>query len=182
MKRWAILLMLFFSLLDAVDLHDIYSLYRNHEYKEACNRGYQIFHRYKEKGDFLMLYAFACLKADYIDRLAVPIISLRKTKSERANASYFATILLQKKLLYHALIDHMDISHLQLPKTDYILSKVFDLFVNKRYQLNKKGQYVLSKNGDKIFYILYAVPGKRFPKMIIEERTTNQLIKTHRYW
>ncbi len=130
-----------------------------------------------------MLYGLSCLNADHIDRLAVPMISLRyDSKAQRVNASYFATILLQKKLLIHALIDHVDLSNLSLPKTDYLLSKVFELYSQKAY--TKHGyKYHLHPNEDKeTTYVLYLLGDPKKGKLVIEERHHNRLIKTHRYW
>lgn len=129
-----------------------------------------------------MLYGFACLKSDYIDRLAIPLTSLRSTKTERANASYFATILLQKKLLYHAMIDHIDISHLVLPKTDYVLSKVFDLYVRNEYKKIDDKYYLTSKESDGLLYVLYTQSNGKSYKMVLEERLGGNIIKIHKYW
>jgi hypothetical protein len=167
---------------EASELDRLYRLYSQKNYTKACQLGLKIFNDNKRNSKFLMLYAFSCLKADYIDRLAVPMTGLRRTRSERANASYFATIILQKKLLYHSLLDDVDISDLRLPKTDYILSKVFDMYTRKEYK-EADGKYLFhSGENPDLTYILYVVRGKGAPKMVIEERLDGETIKTHRYW
>ena len=179
-----VLLLLIAGLLNlsASDLDRLYRLYSQKQYAKACQLGLRIFNQHKKNSKFLMLYGFSCLNADYIDRLAVPMTGLRRTKTERANASYFATILLQKKLLYHAILDGVDISDLKLPKTDYILSKVFDMFTKNEYK-KADGRYLFkSKENPDLSYVLYAVYGKGAPKMVIEERLDGEIIKTHRYW
>ncbi|WP_300367338.1 hypothetical protein, partial [Hydrogenimonas sp.] len=125
---------------------------------------------------------FSCLKADYIDRLAVPMTGLRHSKTERANASYFATIILQKKLLYHALLDNVDISNLRLPETDYILSKIFDMYTKHQYKKVDEKYYFNAKEKNDMLYVLYIAHGKGSPKMIIEERLDNHILNVHRYW
>ncbi len=166
----------------SADMDRLFSLYQQKRFKKACHLGLKMFKKHKNNSRFLMLYGLSCLNADYIDRLAVPLTGLRYTKAERANASYFATILLQKKLLYHALIDNVDISNLKLPKTDYILSKVFDLFTQKKYEKIDGKYYFSPKDKLSLLYILYIEKGDRVSKMIIEERLDGQIIKIHRYW
>ena len=182
MGKIAILTILLTTLLSAATVQDLYNLYHAKKYEQGCKLGLRIFDKYKKDSKFLMLYAFSCLKADYIDRLAVPMTGLRRTKSERANASYFATIILQKKLLYHALLDNVDISHLKLPSTDYILSKIFDMYTNGKYK-KVDGRYIFTpENGNGLYYVLYIERGKGAPKMVIEERLDDHTIKRHRYW
>ncbi len=169
-------------LLCADGLKDIYNLYQSGKYKQACNKGLRIFNKYRKNSDFLMLYGFSCLKADYINRVAIPMIGLRKSKTARANASYFATVFLQKKLLLHALLDHTDISQLKLPVTDHIISKVFQLYVEKKYR-KKDNLYIFQDPKDsEISYYLYTSKKYDIPIIVIEERKSKQLIKTHRYW
>ncbi|WP_457597203.1 hypothetical protein [Hydrogenimonas sp.] len=181
MKKLLILSFLSITLFGAEgDLKRLYSMYSQKEYAKACQLGLRLFNRHKKNSKFLMLYALSCLNADYIDRLAVPMTGLRKTKTERANASYFATVILQKKLLYHALLDDVDISHLRLPKTGYILSRVFDMYTKQRY-VYENGVYRFEpENG--VVYLLYVDRSKRPPQMVIEERKEGKTIKRHRYW
>jgi len=182
MRLLSLLLVLSIASLGASDLDRLYRLYSQKQYAKACQLGLRIFNQNKKNSKFLMLYGFSCLNADFIDRLAVPMTGLRRTKTERANASYFATIILQKKLLYHAVLDGVDISDLKLPKTDYILSRVFDMFTKNDYK-KADGRYLFkSKENPDLSYVLYIEYGRGAPKMIIEERLDGQIIKTHRYW
>ncbi|BBG65682.1 hypothetical protein NNO_0979 [Hydrogenimonas sp.] len=182
MKKIIITALIFSSFIYAGDMDRIYKLYKQQSYKEACQLGLRMFKKYKKESKFLMLYGLSCLKADYIDRLAVPLTGLRNSKSERANASYFATILLQKKLLYHSLLDGVDISNLKLPKTDYILSKVFDLYTKKEYKKVDDRYYIIPEKGSDMMYVLYIDRSDDIDKMVIEERLDNHIIKVHRYW
>lgn len=114
-----------------------------------------------------------------IDRLAVPVTGLRKTKEARANASYFSAILLQKKLLYHAVVDGVDISGLKLPTTDFVLSRVFDLYSNKQY-LEKEGTYTL--NDDETTYKMFVIDDDKFKKLIIQQLKNGNVVSTHTYF
>ncbi len=182
MKKALLVSALLLSSLTSADIESLYKLYQSKKYKQACQLGLRMFKEQKKDSRFLMLYGLSCLNADYIDRLAVPMTALRYSKTERANASYFATILLQKKLLYHSLLDGIDISNLKLPKTDYILSKVFDLYTKKEYKKVDDKYYFIPKKGAGLMYVLYLEGTGRVTKMTIEERLDDHIIKIHRYW
>jgi hypothetical protein len=157
-------------------------LFQNKIYKEVCSIGTKNFNNYRDDEEYISLYAFSCLYSDQIDRLAIPIILLRNSKESRANASYFSTILMQKKLLYHSLMDGYDISNLNLATTDYILSKVFDLYV-KIGKYEKRQFYIFhDKESPKVTYKLYLQKTLKTTKMIIEEYYDNILVKKHIYW
>ena len=138
-----LLLLLSVYALFASPRSNIYDLYQNGDYLRACNEGVKQLSANKEDEKFVSLYAFACLKADKIDRLALPIIMLKHSKSARRNAAYFAVILMQKNLLIHALENRTPISGLVLPSTDYVLSRVFDL-AGRSDQLGKKSPLALT--------------------------------------
>ena len=163
-------------------MQKLYKLYKAKAYKEACNYGLRNFSKYKGNSDYIMLYAFACLNADYIDRLAVPSTALRKTATERKNAAYFSTILLQKKLLYTALIDGTDIFGIRLPVTTYPLSIVFDKYSKKEYTL-RQGVYYFTddRNPDRTYHLYLERVGQNF-HMVLEEYEKGKLQKTHKYW
>ncbi|HLD23661.1 MAG TPA: hypothetical protein VJA83_06930 [Sulfuricurvum sp.] len=124
---------LFFVLLTASSLADsnqrLFNLYQQGNYLEACNLGRQGFPYHQADEPYVSLYAFSCLKADLIDRLAGPIMTLNQTKESRANAAYFSVIVMQKKLLLQALYDNKPIKNLKFPTSSYLLSKVFDLYL-----------------------------------------------------
>jgi hypothetical protein len=161
---------------------DLLNLYENEKYTQVCDIGFRNFNRYSKDEDFLSLYAFGCLHADFLDRIAVPVSLLKYTKEARANAAYFSVILMQKKLLYHALVDGYELSRFKLPTTDYILSKVFDFYValGKHEQ---RGFYLFDDpNNPKLTYKLYLEKDNIPYKIVIEEYYDNTLIKKHLYW
>ncbi len=178
-----IILALFFTLtLYAGAKEDVFALYQDENYEKACKLGFKYFSINRKDEEYISLYAFACMYADYIDRLAVPISILRYTQQGRANAAYFSVILMQKKLLYHALLDDYDISSLKMPTTNFILSKVFDLYA-KLGKHQKKDFYIFTDtNDEKIKYKLYVIRENNVRKIIIEEFYDNISIKRHVYW
>jgi len=161
---------------------NMFSLYQNNKYNDVCSIGFNNLYAHSKDEEFVSLYAFSCLKSDYIDRLAIPITMLKFTQESRSNAAYLSVILMQKKLLYHALLDGYDISELKLPTTDYVLSKVFDLYA----QLQKHDPRIFyifeDENDHKLTYKLYLSKDKRVKKMVIEEFYETTMLKQHIYW
>jgi hypothetical protein len=161
---------------------DMFTLYQNQKFEDVCGIGFDNFKENKRDEEFVSLYAFACLKSDYIDRLAVPTAVLKFSEESRANSAYFSVILMQKKLLYHALIDKYDLSSYTLPTTDYVLSKVFDLYT-KLGKHNSRAFYLFEDPNDpKVTYKLYLSRDTRVTKMVIEEFYDTIAIKRHIYW
>ena len=177
------LLILFLTLNLYADIkEDMFTLYQNEKYEEVCNIGFSNFRTYRQSEEYISLYAFSCLKADYIDRLSIPIATLKYSKEARANSAYFSVILMQKKLLYHALVDNYDLSLLKLPSTDYILSKVFDLYVKLGEHEPRSFYLFEDENNNKLTYKLYLVKDDKLSKIVIEESYNSIIIQQHSYW
>ena len=146
-KKIIILLLILINITFAKTLEDIKNLYSDGEYSKACTMSGGLYMAYKDDEVFLNLFADSCLKSDMLNRMMLPIIKLYRTKAARENAAYFSTILYEKKILYHALCDGIDISYMNLPKTNYILSKIFDRFIRGKYSL-KNGSYWFSDDAN----------------------------------
>lgn len=160
----------------------MFTLYQNHKYESVCKIGYKNFRYNTKDEEYISLYAFACLKSDYIDRLSTPIGMLKFSKEARSNAAYFSVILMQKKLLYHSLVDGYNINALELPTTDYVLSKVFDLY-SKIGKHEKRLYYLFEDKEDKkLTYKLYLSKDNKTKRIVIEEFYDSILIKKHTYW
>lgn len=178
-----ILLILLFNLVLFADIkQNMLNLYENNKYEDVCTIGFNNFKTYKKDEEFISLYAFACLNSDYIDRLAIPAAMLKFSPEARANSAYFSVILMQKKLLYHAMVDNYDLSSLELPTTNYILSKVFDLY-SKLGTHTARNFYLFEDAKDKkLTYKLYLDKSKKLNKIVIEEFYDNITLKRHIYW
>jgi len=161
---------------------EMFNLYQNQKYEKVCSIGFDYFKENKKDEEFVTLYAFACLKSDYIDRLAIPTAILKFSKESRANSAYFSVILMQKKLLYHALVDNYDLSEFRLPTTDYVLSRVFDLYA-KLGKHEPRAFYLFNDPNDpKLTYKLYLSRDYKLDKIVIEEFYDTITIKRHVYW
>jgi len=177
-----LLLLLFLTLsLYANSKQDMLSLYKDSKFKESCDIGYEEGYKNKYDEEFMTIYASACLKSDYINRLSMPVSILRKTKESRANAAYFSIILMQKKLLYYAMVDKFNISTLKLPTTEHVLSIVFDLYVKATKDTQKESYTFTNPTDSSLTYKLYVTRGN-IPKVSIDEYKDSQIIKQHIYW
>ena len=182
MRHIILLGLLFLSILSADIKKDLYHLYQDKQYTEACSKGLKVFQKYRKDEEFVSLYAFSCLYADHIDRLAVPISTLKHSEEARSNSAYFSVILMQKKLLYHSLVDNYKLSDLKLPTTDHVLSIVFDLYA-KTDQTRKRDYYTFKDiNNEKISYKLYLQNDTHLKKMVIEEYYDTIMTHRHIYW
>jgi len=176
-----ILLFIFLSL-NADVKNDMFDFYQNEKFEKVCNIGHRVLDLNAKDEEFVSLYAFGCLKSDYIDRLTIPISLLKFTKESRSNSAYFSIILMQKKLLYHSLVDGYELSSLKLPSTDYVLSKVFDLY-SKLGRHDLRSVYIFEDTiNPKINYKLYLEKDAGLSKMVIEEFYDTIAVHRHVYW
>lgn len=181
-KKIIILFLILINISFAKTLDDIKDLFLNGKYAKACSMSGALYNAYKDDEVYLNLFADSCLKSDMINRLMLPIIKLNKTKSARENAVYFSTILYEKKLLYYALCDGANISYINLPKTNYILSKIFDKFVRGKYNF-KNGSYWFSDDSNiDVKYQLSIVKNSKIKKMYLRTYKNSKIIKTRIYW
>jgi len=168
--------------LHANEKQKLYQLYQSENFQDACNYGMHVFHPLRKDESFVSLYAFSCLKADYIDRLAVPITILKHSKEARTNASYFSIVLMQKKMLYHSLMDNSEIPALRLPTTDNVISKVFDLYMQDKEKTEHTIHHYRDPISPKRTYKLYISHNRSVDNMIIEEYYDTMLTNRHVYW
>lgn len=156
MKKLFLSTALFLSVLHADIQNQMFQLYQKAAYKEVCTLGIQNFKQIQANEKQLSLYAFSCLNADQIDRLNTPIKTLNQSPEARANASYFALLILQKKLLIQALYDNYPLKLLKLPTSSHLLSNVFDLYCKDPQSNNSIKEYTDHKN-PKQTYKLYTI-------------------------
>jgi hypothetical protein len=175
-----LLLFLFTSALFSDVPNQMIRLYQNGAYLESCTLGIQNFKLIQTNEAYTSLYAFSCLNADKIDRLNTPLKTLNQTSEARANASYFALLVLQKKLLIQALYDNYPLKALKLPTSSHLLSKVFNL-----YSKNNQNATSLKEYQDPInprqSYKLYTVQSDTAKTFAIDEYYDKILTKHHVY-
>ena len=106
--------------------------------------------------------------------------SLVGTASSRENASYFSTLILQKRLIYQFMIDDFDLSHLKLPTSPHLLSHVFEQLSMKQYKLlSKEPKSIEIDAGEKKFIL--SVSDDKPKKIFIDEYSSTGEFKRHWY-
>jgi hypothetical protein len=128
MKKIALFLMISYGVVYASSASLMYQLYQRGEYAASCELGFNHFKEFKSNEGYVSLYAFACLKADNLDRLVAPLGALSSSPEARANASYFAMVVFQKELLIHALYDNYSLKGVNFPVSSHLLSRIFALY------------------------------------------------------
>lgn len=150
--------------------------YKDGEYKKSCIKGIKLLRRGEKNEQVLSLIGDACAKADYIDILGDIQKYQRKTTKARENASYFTTILAQKRLIFQFMFDNLELDNLKFPQTNHIISKVFTNLSRNNFTIKQNiPKRVLIKDGNEK-YLLYTHKNK-----IYIEETTNQTMIKHRY-
>lgn len=180
MKFLALLALFLILPLAANNKQKLFNLYQQGEYLNACNFGLKGLTYFQEDEAYVSLYAFSCLKADVIDRLATPIMILNQTKEARANASYFSLILMQKKLLMQALYDNKPIKNLKFPTSSYLLSKIFDLYLQNPQPTQLIKEYPDPANA-RLSYKLYTTVSNGRKSIAIDEYYDKILTLHHVY-
>lgn len=181
--RYIFLIFLFFTHSYALSIESIRNWYKEGEYKKICSNGVgSIYPQFKDNEEFLNMYAHSCLEDDMINRMTIPILKLIRTPQTRANAVYYSTILYQKKLLYHALIDGIDISYISLPKTGHLLSIIFDKFIKKEYEQKDEALIFKDENKDVYHKLYLSKNDKNIYKLVLKTYKHGKIIKTRTYW
>ena len=153
--------------------------YQAQRYDKACQIGKRLFAKERDE-KFLSLIGHACLQADYIDTLAMIQSRLRSSKSARENAVIFASILLQKRLIYQFMYDDTDISSLTLPISDHPLSHAFVAIRDDRFTLRSKTPKIIEFHHNGIHYRLY-IDRSNKGRVTIEAKDADHHTTIHRY-
>ena len=179
--KWLFALLLFFLNCLYADVNQkLFDLYQKGMYVEACNYGYSLFAKQEHNEPFISLVGFSCLKSDQIDRLSPVMSVLAQTSEARANSSYFALIVMQKKLLMRALYDNQPLQNLKFPSSNHLISKVFDLYIQ-----NPKKSDIIKEYQDPInprqSYRLYTTQVNGLKSVAIDEYYDKILTIHHVY-
>jgi len=130
--------------------------------------------------NFVSLVGVSCAKVDRINLLGMLQRSLVSSKSSRENASYFSTLILQKRLIYQFMIDDLDVAKLTLPASTHLLSRVFEQLSTGKYKvLSSSPKLVeLDANGRRI---ILSLSDDEPVKVLIDEYTTEGQLERHWY-
>lgn len=177
MKLFLLCCLLFFNLFaQNGNYNNILKLYKKANYKMVCRYGKMILNKLDD--NYLSLVGNACAKEDDIQILGKILPKLNKTKNDRLNASYFATLILEKKLIYQFMNDNIKLTGLTLPKTNHILSRVFEKLAQNQYTKDHDKLKNIQINDGIYKYILW-LSGDKPPKVYIDEYKNGMLVKKH---
>lgn len=178
--KYIFILCLFCNSMVASMTDKIADLYQKGSYSQGCSLGLKHFSTYQENEIFVSFYAFSCLKADQIDSLSIPAAALTKTPEARANAAYFALLVMQKRLLVQALYDNKPIINLKFPSSSHLLSKLFNLYLKNPKQGELVKEYQDAANPRQT-YKLYTTLNNPYKTIAIDEYYDKILILHHVY-
>jgi len=180
MKKAIFLSLFLISNLLAVNSDDVKNWDSVGQYNRICQDSVRDLFIAQQDEGIANLYAKACLKMDKINSLIIPMVMLYKDKASRENAALYSTILFQKKMLYLALVDGVDISGIRTPKVNYILSNIFDDFVSGKFQQDA-GKFVFNINGKRSELLIRDEDNiKKMVILIYDDKGKIEAIKT--YW
>ena len=163
-------LLLALVLLYSFSSADILKDFLNKKYDEVCN--YKNVLQYTRNEKVLSIIGLSCLKIDKLFVLPAVVKRLKKTSLGQKNAVYFSTIYLQKKLLLAHFFDNYPLAGFNFPKSDYVISVVFDYI--KSHDYTKEGNRLLIDAGDKQYRLF-----KDGDKLVIDEIVDGKVVKNH---
>jgi hypothetical protein len=164
----------------AKSIEELVKAFQEKKFKIVCQQGMKKFNNGNRDENLLGMIGVACAEIDYINPLADLQKYLRSTKAGRNNASYFATLILQKKLFYQFMLDDIDLGYLRVPDTNHILSVIFRNLVLKNYTIiSKKPKKIEIEDDGKLIKIY--VKNTRPKKVIVDIYQDGRKISSHWY-
>ena len=167
-------------MLEARDISAFIDDFKAKKYDEVCDKGMVLYYGGYTDENFVSLVGVSCAKVDRINLLGMLQRSLVESRSSRENASYFSTLILQKRLIYQFMIDDVDVGKLILPTSTHLLSRVFEQLSAGKYKvLSASPKLVeLDANGRRI---ILSLSDDEPVKVLIDEYTTTGELERHWY-
>ncbi|MDR3163026.1 MAG: hypothetical protein LBT81_04125 [Helicobacteraceae bacterium] len=159
----------------------VITLYQQRQYQTACLEGARIVRDNKYDEPFVNAFGLSCLESDFIDFAGTAGIFLRSSPASRQNASYFLTVMLQKKLLHQALADNVDLGDTHLPETPHILSKVFNAYAAGEYTRDGAGVMTIKLENGR-YATLDSFRDTGYIKIRIRQYENGTMTSEHLYW
>ncbi|WP_458701616.1 hypothetical protein ACKGJI_05685 [Sulfurospirillum sp. 1307] len=156
---------------------DIINDYKEQRYKDICLKSAKFYKNAEKNEQILSIIGDACARIDYINPLGYIVRGLISTPEFRQNGSYFATLVLQKKLIYQFMHDKIDLKNLRLPRSNHTLSIVFENLVKKNYK--KEDKKFIIKLKEKEYRVYLGDEAKRV--VHVDEYKDGKIIKKHGY-
>ncbi|WP_345992094.1 hypothetical protein [Sulfurimonas sp. HSL-1716] len=178
MRNFVLICMLFFVNISAKTTEEFIKEFKNKKYDIVCTDGLKQYYGGRQDELFISMVGIACANIDNINPLGTMQSKLVSTKESRETASYFASLLLSKRLIYQFMIDDISLKALQLPKSNHILSFVFEHLGSGNFvYINKNPKMIKIDDGGKS--VLLSVSDDEVKKVLIDEYKGATLIKRH---
>jgi len=177
MKILLALLGVFLSSMYAYSYNDLLKDYETKNFEKVCNDGAVFLIKNDKNEQILTALGDACAKVDAINPLGNVAKNLISTKEYRESGSYFATLLLQKKLIYQFMLDNINLKELKLPRTDHVLSRVFEQLSKGNYKMVDKRIEISTPEMNYMLWLSDDDP----KKVYIDENKDGKLVKRHWY-
>lgn len=154
--------------------------FKAEKYNQVCEKGSALYYGGYADENFVSLVGVSCAKVDRINVLGMFQRSLVSTKSSRENASYFSTLILQKRLIYQFMIDGLALNNLKLPASNHLLSRVFEQLSANQYKIVSESPKLIeiNENGRRI---ILSVSDDEPKRVLIDEYTTTGELERHWY-
>ena len=166
--------------LEARDITSFIKDFKAKKYNKVCEKGSKLYYGGYTDENFVSLVGISCAKVDRINILGMLQRSLVNSSSSRENASYFSTLILQKRLIYQFMIDDLNLSHLKLPASSHLLSRVFEQLSNENYTLLSSSPKLVEINANGRKFIL-SVSDDAPIKVLIDEYKADGALERHWY-
>lgn len=177
MKVLVILVLFIWNVANAYSYNEVLRDYQAKRYEKVCSEGAEFYMRNDKNEQILVAIGDACAKIGAINPLGQISKNLISTKEYRESASYFSTLILQKKLIYQFMHDDINLKELTLPRTDHVLSRVFEQLSKGNYSVVEKGIQILTPQMNYLLWLSEDAP----KKVYIDEHKEGKLVERHWY-
>jgi hypothetical protein len=177
MRVVLVLLGVFWSTMYAYSYNDVLRDYEAKNFDKVCNEGNAFILKNDKNEQILVAIGDACSRVDSINPLGNISKNLVSTKEYRESGSYFATLVLQKKLIYQFVQDNINLKELKLPRTNHVLSKVFEQLSKGNYEVVDKRIEITTPEMNYLLWLSDDDP----KKVYIDENKDGKLVKRHWY-
>ena len=179
MRYFTLILALLFINIEAKTTEEFIEDFKLQKYDQICKEGLQYYYGGRQDEMFTSVVGISCANIDNINPLGPMQAKLVATKQSRETSSYFASLILQKRLIYQFMIDDISLQNLQLPKSSHILSFVFEhLGSGKFVYINKNPKMIKIDDAGKS--VLISVSDDEIKKVLVDEY--DGAILTKRHW
>ncbi len=151
--------------------------YETKNFEKVCSQGSIFLIKNDKNENILTAIGDACAKVDAINPLGNVVKNLITTPENRESGSYFATLVLQKKLIYQFMLDGINLKELRLPRTEHLLSRVFEELAKGNYTAADQKVSISTPTMDYLLWLSEDQP----KKVYIDELKNGKLVDRHWY-